>query len=481
MDDVSKIFSSFLKEVRLNLSCIKKNLIAFYNDKENIHKIKKINKHINIIKNSAKLLSIGPINNFILYFEYIFNELQSGQIDLDTACKDNLLSAIGKAEAYLFEAEKYTPSIVNKNISDADLVETNIIIYEKNNQCSVDNKTNNVINKNTSTKDYIACFKADKRAVMPRDIQNGFDQFYELDNDETAMEERTISDSLSDSTQVNSYVQSVNGDYTHNDPDDYNERRNKTEQLLSINEDQISEAINNSNCRLNAANESQYSESSQGSIECESEEKIKFSDEMTSFEDKHNYLIDDQPPDSDQLYPLVKMIDKKTESFDEHKLSDDDFFTKQQIQNNGSKYLIFYVGNTAYALSANNILEINRVSCITPVPNVPIWLSGVINVRGEIISAIDLRTYLGIENENQVATRRMIVVTIEKRKLTTCLLVDQISSFFNLGTIEVLTSHVALSKKIQPYLLNIGNYKNEIIAILDIEKFLLSSEIRQFQ
>jgi purine-binding chemotaxis protein CheW len=58
--------------------------------------------------------------------------------------------------------------------------------------------------------------------------------------------------------------------------------------------------------------------------------------------------------------------------------------------------VVFKVDKSEYALPVSNVGEILRMVAISPVPEAPAWLPGVINLRGRVIPVIDLRTRLGL-------------------------------------------------------------------------------------
>ena len=59
--------------------------------------------------------------------------------------------------------------------------------------------------------------------------------------------------------------------------------------------------------------------------------------------------------------------------------------------------VVFELDDREFALPIEDIAEIVPMVLITPVPEVPPWVEGVINLRGRVIPVIDLRTRLGIE------------------------------------------------------------------------------------
>src|SRR5215469_692173 len=61
----------------------------------------------------------------------------------------------------------------------------------------------------------------------------------------------------------------------------------------------------------------------------------------------------------------------------------------------------FSLGGSGCVFPAEYVLEVGQIPKITPVPNVPYWLAGVANRRGDIISVVDLRAFLELTNYNR--------------------------------------------------------------------------------
>src|SRR5436190_369995 len=62
----------------------------------------------------------------------------------------------------------------------------------------------------------------------------------------------------------------------------------------------------------------------------------------------------------------------------------------------GEQFLIFTAAGTDFAAPLANIVEVGDAPLVTPLPCVPDWVLGVSNVRGDILSVLDLRTFFGL-------------------------------------------------------------------------------------
>ena len=145
------------------------------------------------------------------------------------------------------------------------------------------------------------------------------------------------------------------------------------------------------------------------------------------------------------------------------------------------RYVLFTLAGSRYAVSVPHVLEISRVPPVTPVPNVPTWVRGIVNVRGEILSVIDVRIFLGCEETHQREENRMLVVKTRGDEIMTSLVVDQVMGVVPLSATRLDTSTAPTPGKAAPYLGGVYEHGNQVVTVFDLERFLLSSEVRQFE
>jgi len=143
------------------------------------------------------------------------------------------------------------------------------------------------------------------------------------------------------------------------------------------------------------------------------------------------------------------------------------------------RYVLFMLAGSRYAVSVPHVLEIDRVPSITPVPNVPTWIRGIVNVRGEILSVIDFRAFLGCEEPHQGEQNRMLVVKARSDDIMTSLVVDQVLGIVPLSTTHPDTPTAPAHDKAVPYLNGVREHGGQVYAVFDLECFLLSPAVRQ--
>lgn len=90
------------------------------------------------------------------------------------------------------------------------------------------------------------------------------------------------------------------------------------------------------------------------------------------------------------------------------------------------KYLIFRLGENYYGLTLNEVKEVVEFNQCTPLPSSPSYMLGVINLRGKVISAIDLKKKINTVDSGQVVKRPVLII-VEINHITVGAVVDSVS------------------------------------------------------
>lgn len=88
--------------------------------------------------------------------------------------------------------------------------------------------------------------------------------------------------------------------------------------------------------------------------------------------------------------------------------------------------VIVRLGQELYGLEARYILDIRLAEHITPVPRVPDWVRGVVNVRGHILSVVDIQRFLGLPCLEADAAGGLYLIVVETAETSLALLVDDV-------------------------------------------------------
>ena len=144
-----------------------------------------------------------------------------------------------------------------------------------------------------------------------------------------------------------------------------------------------------------------------------------------------------------------------------------------------ARYVLFTVAGAHYAVPQPHVTELDRVPAFTFVPNVPPWVRGITNRRGDILSVVDTRTLLGIERL-ATGTGRMLVVRLLDDSCSLGLLVDEVHQIVSVPPGDVRAPGPGLDGPLAPFLAGLVELDQRTVAVLDLDRLLRSPLIRQF-
>lgn len=85
--------------------------------------------------------------------------------------------------------------------------------------------------------------------------------------------------------------------------------------------------------------------------------------------------------------------------------------TSSDLLPSPGKYLTFTLAQERYSLPVLKVREIMRLCPVTPVPRMPAYVKGVINLRGKIVPVVDLRERLGLEQT--LDSERICIIVVQ--------------------------------------------------------------------
>lgn len=140
----------------------------------------------------------------------------------------------------------------------------------------------------------------------------------------------------------------------------------------------------------------------------------------------------------------------------------------------GGKYLTFFLAGEEYALEILAVNEIIGVQPITRVPRTPPYIRGVINLRGKVISIVDLRAKFGLE---AAAAPETVIIVVQVRGVPMGILVDRVSEVVSVADGDVEDTPSFGADVETDYLLGIGKVNGRVRLLLDIERVLSTQDI----
>jgi purine-binding chemotaxis protein CheW len=155
--------------------------------------------------------------------------------------------------------------------------------------------------------------------------------------------------------------------------------------------------------------------------------------------------------------------------------------TEEPGEEIGEQYLIFSLEGYEWAFKAEHVQGVERLPEVTPVPNVAYWVDGVIHSRGQIVSVVDLRSFLGLDRQPASARTRLVVGRV--RELVIGLVVDGVSEMRGIlpNMIQLQQIARALPGWAAPYVGGIATIGARSVLLIDMERLLLSEKMHRYQ
>lgn len=137
----------------------------------------------------------------------------------------------------------------------------------------------------------------------------------------------------------------------------------------------------------------------------------------------------------------------------------------------------FRVGTETFGVPITCVHEIVRVPDITSVPDSPAFVEGVINLRGKIVSVVDLRKRFGATNIDPHKKNRVIVVESEGKLVG--LIVDAASEVLRIPNADIEPPPTVLQNSESSYVTGVGKFQNRLIILVDLKRVLQRGELRK--
>lgn len=135
----------------------------------------------------------------------------------------------------------------------------------------------------------------------------------------------------------------------------------------------------------------------------------------------------------------------------------------------------FCLKQEEYAIEITKVKEIILVEGITRVPQMPDYIEGIINLRGNVIPVIDLRKRFGLQEPSMGEDTRIMVCRLDAKIIG--LIVDSVSQVMKIPTDNIQAPPETIAGIAGEYLTGIAKVDERMIIMLDIAKILSADEI----
>ena len=135
------------------------------------------------------------------------------------------------------------------------------------------------------------------------------------------------------------------------------------------------------------------------------------------------------------------------------------------------RYLAFQLGKEQYAIPLLQVKEVIEMSEPTPIPQTPSYFKGIINLRGQVISVLDLRAKLQLSKIENGPKTAIIILDLDPQ-LCLGVIVDRINSVLAFHSDDLSPAPDTYSSAKDQYITSVARREKKMTLILDIRAAL---------
>jgi purine-binding chemotaxis protein CheW len=153
--------------------------------------------------------------------------------------------------------------------------------------------------------------------------------------------------------------------------------------------------------------------------------------------------------------------------------------TTQHDASSQIQYLTFRVAGEEYAISILNVREILAFEAVTPVPNAPAAIRGVMNLRGFVVPVIDLAAKLALPPTKTTRTTCNVIVDVRlgDKPAIMGIMVDAVSEVIDLTPSDIEPPPLFGARLHAEYLAGMGKVGGKLIMLLNLDHLLSTDEL----
>jgi len=143
----------------------------------------------------------------------------------------------------------------------------------------------------------------------------------------------------------------------------------------------------------------------------------------------------------------------------------------------GNQYLTFILGKEYYGVDILRVQQIKGYDAVTRIPNTPLYVKGVLNLRGVIVPIVDLRTKFGMEKIEMTMFTVIVVVVVRGRIMG--VIVDAVSDVLDIAAKDIQPAPNFGAGVDTSFIQSIAKSSDTLITLLDIDRMLSDGEFEQ--
>jgi purine-binding chemotaxis protein CheW len=139
----------------------------------------------------------------------------------------------------------------------------------------------------------------------------------------------------------------------------------------------------------------------------------------------------------------------------------------------GEKYVVFQIGEGNYSIPLEEVSQIIRYENVKGIPTAPPFVDGVINVGGDVVPVVNLRTRFALDRVD--ISRKNRVIIVQKQDSRYGILVDSVREILDLDRESVAPEAASVFGMKSEFVRGIAKIRDYLLVLLDIFKVLSTS------
>lgn len=143
------------------------------------------------------------------------------------------------------------------------------------------------------------------------------------------------------------------------------------------------------------------------------------------------------------------------------------------------QWVTFRLGNETYGINVMQVQEVLRYTEIAPVPGAPIYVLGIINLRGNVVTVIDTCQRFGLPPIEVTDNTRIVIIEAEQQVIG--ILVDSVAEVVYLRASEIEQAPNVGNDENAKFIQGVANRDGELLILVDLNKLLSEAEWQEMQ
>jgi purine-binding chemotaxis protein CheW len=138
------------------------------------------------------------------------------------------------------------------------------------------------------------------------------------------------------------------------------------------------------------------------------------------------------------------------------------------------QWVTFKLQEETYGINVMQVQEVLRYTDIAPVPGAPMYVLGIINLRGNVVTVIDTRARFGLPPSDISENSRIVIIEADKQVIG--ILVDSVAEVVYLRASEIDTAPNVGTDESAKFIQGVSNRDGELLILVDLNKLLSDEE-----